>query len=302
MSELWRIILTACITIGGGIIVYVVGRLLVALFVEPIHRLRSLIGEIADSLAFYAPVYSNPSEVVDYQGKSNEAAEVIRRQATQLQARAHAIPWYSFCAFIRLVRTKKEIEDASAQLIGLSSSVLSGPKTNYGLQADAQRKGIEELLGIRSRKHKNQGQSLNRFCLQHGIQLFLFGLLLFGVKVSTVPIVGTYSFTIPTWWNTGGLIFSFAVTILFMVAVFYKILGDGIENYLDKRPRSRTQAAIQAIFWVMFVCAFFTGWVKGFAGIVDAGFCGLLGWAVIIIGLVWLAIILTVRLRTALRR
>ena len=126
MSELWRIILTACITIFGGITVYVVGQLLVALFVEPIHRLRSLIGEIADSLSFYAPVYSNPSGVVNYQGKTSEATEVFRHQACQLNVRACAIPWYSLWAFFRLVRTKGKIGAASKELLGLSNSVHRG--------------------------------------------------------------------------------------------------------------------------------------------------------------------------------
>ena len=150
MSELWGIILTACITISGGIIVYVIGRLLVVLFVEPVHRLRSLIGEIADSLFFYAPVYSNPSGVINYQGKADEATEIFRLQASQLMAGAYAIPWYPLWSFLRLVVIKKRVEDASKELTGLSNLVRSGPATNYGLQAGALRGKIEELLGIRS--------------------------------------------------------------------------------------------------------------------------------------------------------
>ena len=52
MSDVERIVLTAIATIIGGVIVYFFGHLSVALFVEPIHRLRSFIGEIADSLIF----------------------------------------------------------------------------------------------------------------------------------------------------------------------------------------------------------------------------------------------------------
>jgi membrane protein YqaA with SNARE-associated domain len=52
MSDLERIVLTAIATIIGGVIVYFFGHLAVTLFVAPIHRLRSLIGEIADSLIF----------------------------------------------------------------------------------------------------------------------------------------------------------------------------------------------------------------------------------------------------------
>jgi hypothetical protein len=47
MSEMWQIILTATLTVAGGIIIYFFSHLFVAFFVEPIHRLRSLIGEIS---------------------------------------------------------------------------------------------------------------------------------------------------------------------------------------------------------------------------------------------------------------
>jgi hypothetical protein len=152
MSELWRIILTACITIGGGIIVYVVGRLLVALFVEPIHRLHSFIGEIADSLAYYADVYSNPSGVINYQGKADDATEVFRRQATQLRARLYAIRWYWLALSLGLVRRKNKIEAASTEIILLSKLVHEGPSINYGIEAGRIRKRIEELLAIPSIK------------------------------------------------------------------------------------------------------------------------------------------------------
>ncbi len=147
MSELWRIVLTAIFTVVGGSIVYAGGHFLVALFVEPIHRLRSLIGEIADTLIFYADVYSNPG--YGQKERMDEASEALRRQASQLRARAHSVPWYSFWSFMGLVRKKAKIEEASAELIGLSNSVhRSDP--NLGVQNYRRRERIEELLGIRS--------------------------------------------------------------------------------------------------------------------------------------------------------
>lgn len=92
MSELSSIVLTAALTIAGEVAVYVLGHLFVAIFVDPIHRLRSLIGEIADSLVFYANVYSNPG--MAQKDMSDDASETLRRQAGQLKARAYCIPWY----------------------------------------------------------------------------------------------------------------------------------------------------------------------------------------------------------------
>lgn len=146
MSEVWKIVLTAALTVVGGTIVYTVGHFLVALFVEPIHRLRSLIGEIADSLIFYADVYSNPGSASI--ARMDDTSKVLRRRASQLMARVHLISWYSFWAFTRLVRKKTEIEDAHKELIGLSNSIhRSEPR--LGIENDERRRKIEKLLGIK---------------------------------------------------------------------------------------------------------------------------------------------------------
>lgn len=158
MSELWRIILTAVLTIAGGVIVYALGHLFVALFVEPIHRLRSLIGEIADSLVFYANVYSNPGS--GKMERMDEASEVLRRQAAQLRARAHSIPGYVFWVFTGLVREKAEIKEASAELIGLSNSVHRS-EPNLGIQNYRRQEKIEELLGIRGSTERKESQPIN---------------------------------------------------------------------------------------------------------------------------------------------
>lgn len=143
MSEVWRIVLTASVTIAGGVIIYAAGRLFVALFVEPIHHLRSLIGEIADSLVFHADVYGNPGTFP--MEKMDQVRETLRSQASQLSARAYCLPWYGFWGFIKVVPSKREIQQASQEIIGLSNSVHRG----NAAQNVKTRKQIEKLLGIR---------------------------------------------------------------------------------------------------------------------------------------------------------
>jgi len=141
MSELGRIVLAAILTI--------VGVVFVRLFVEPIHHLRSHIGKIADSLVFYANVYCNPGAV--RKEMSDEASEALRRQASQLKARAYAVPWYPLWELLKIVRKKTEIEEASAELIGLSNSVHGGPAVS-AKENSGKRKRVEKLLGIVSDK------------------------------------------------------------------------------------------------------------------------------------------------------
>lgn len=286
MSELWKIILTASITIAGGIIVYVLGHFLVILFVEPIHRLRSFIGEIADSLVFYANVYSNPG----YGQKKimDEASEVLRRQASQLRARVYSIPWYSLWAFTGFVRGKKKIEEASAELIGLSNSVHRS-EPNLGIQNYKRREKIEELLGIQSGKKQKSSQPINRHILSDGILLFLFSLILFGVKPSTLVIFGFEIFTFPIWSYMALGIIALALSISFMVAVFWKQLAARMEGVLEERVRSRWQAFIQYLYFIVFLLVYTVSWLKGLSFIPAEEF---IFDVVLWFGFIWLLVIL----------
>ncbi len=297
MSETWKIVLTASITIGGGVTVYALGRLFVALYVEPIHRLRSLIGEIADSLVFYANVYCNPGslrkEVMD------EASEILRRQASQLRARAYAIPLYSLWAFMQLVQEKKRIEEASAELIGLSNSVYGGQLGTARENSQKERK-IKELLGIR---RSSEGQSrcslINIRMVAYGILFFFFGLILLGLPESplilfgyTVPIPSTYFYQV-----FGGI--ALCVSVLFVVAVFRKQLAAGLERILEEPQRSRWQGLVKWLYWVAFLFVYVSSWLKGLASIQAGRFPpSVVFW----IGVVWFVVIAIVFVSPLFRR
>jgi hypothetical protein len=110
--------------------------------VKPIYRLRSHIGEIAASLVFYANVYCNNK--VAPGDKKDEAERVLRHQASDLKARAYEVPWYTFWALVKVVPKKTKIEQASAVLMALASSVHDGDVIENGKM----QKGIEKLLGM----------------------------------------------------------------------------------------------------------------------------------------------------------
>lgn len=155
--------LEAILAIAVGVIVYFLGRLFVALFVNPILSLRSLIGEIAESLVFYANVYCNPKveqqDIIDE--PSEKASEVFRRQASQLKARVHEISWYSLWERVKVVRKEREIEEASSELMGLANSVRGDPMVGANKSAkenSRKKEKVEELLGIVKDKEPNRNQ------------------------------------------------------------------------------------------------------------------------------------------------
>jgi len=142
MSDLYKIILTSGLTIFGGVFVYTFGQIISKFFIEPIHDQSRCIGEISDSLIFYANLYHNPGT-----GKFDDmekASIVLRQQASLLIAKTNIIRWYSFFEFLMLVLKRSSVIEASKILIGLSNSIHKGvPSDNVD-----SRKKIEKLLNI----------------------------------------------------------------------------------------------------------------------------------------------------------
>lgn len=145
MTELQKIVLTSSLTILGGISVFVVGQIVSKFLIEPIHEQSKIIGKIADSLIFYANLYSNPGSNIPRE-ESDEASRTIRQQASQLMAKSHAVRWYRLWQFFRVVPRYDDIVEASKNLIGLSNSFRHGE----AIQNDKRRREIERLLGIRT--------------------------------------------------------------------------------------------------------------------------------------------------------
>lgn len=145
MSELFKIILTSSLTIFGGIVVLTMGQIIAKFFIEPIHEHFRLIGEINDSLIYYANVYCNAGlgkkEVMD------EAQNVLRRRASQLMAKTHIIRCYKFCQSLKVVHKRADIMEARKKLILLSNSIHDAQLGEKNTEIVEQ---IEELLNIKT--------------------------------------------------------------------------------------------------------------------------------------------------------
>lgn len=47
-------------TVVSGTLVFVVGQIILKFIIEPIHKQKEIIGEIADALIYYANLYTHP--------------------------------------------------------------------------------------------------------------------------------------------------------------------------------------------------------------------------------------------------
>jgi hypothetical protein len=124
MSDLVKILLTSGLTIIGGLVVYVFGQIATRFFIDPYHEYRKTVGEIADTLVYYANVYMNPGS--GNRERMDEASKILRQKASLLRVRAFAIPRYACLVKFKLVPSPELITKASAALIGLSNNVHSG--------------------------------------------------------------------------------------------------------------------------------------------------------------------------------
>ena len=124
MTELYKIVLTSCLTIFGGVFVFTIGQLISKFLIEPIHEQSKCIGEIADALIFYANLYASPG--TDMPEKRHEASKSLRQYGSLIISKTHMIKFYSLLEKLGLVRKQKDILEASQELIRLSNSIYSG--------------------------------------------------------------------------------------------------------------------------------------------------------------------------------
>ena len=53
-------IITAALTVGGGVFVYVAGRIIERAFIEPVNAQADAITDLVKTLEFYQDLYANP--------------------------------------------------------------------------------------------------------------------------------------------------------------------------------------------------------------------------------------------------
>ena len=81
------------LTIIAGVFVFIIGQIILKLFVEPWQKQRECIALIGHSLILHANIYGNPGK-----GDGNiltEASQEIRKLAADLVTSCNRIPFYN---------------------------------------------------------------------------------------------------------------------------------------------------------------------------------------------------------------
>ncbi len=140
--DLVQALVTASLTVLGGVVVFVAGQIASKFFLDPIHAQRRMVREVVDLEVFYTREISGWVE-----GRSADEIRGIslelRRLSTGLHAETMIIPWYGLWERLGLVLSKNQISEVCSGLMGLSNCVGSQTANPH-----VHRKAIQKALGI----------------------------------------------------------------------------------------------------------------------------------------------------------
>jgi hypothetical protein len=158
MAEFYKS--TVFLTIFTGTTIFVLGQIILKLFIEPIIQLRRTIGEVAYSLGYYANVITNPQKeegqldkrYMDCRGK-------LRELSMRITADYKAILIPVLAAIVRMIPSMDSLSSASANLILLSNTVgekLPKEAAEYGspIFCDKHMRQVLSSLGVASEEDK----------------------------------------------------------------------------------------------------------------------------------------------------
>lgn len=140
--EIENSLLTAALTIIGGVSIYIFGDLTSKFWIEPINNLKISIGKVNYGLIYYAHYYCNPG--VGPKEKLDETSEELRKLASELSTANFAVNGRVLFVLLRVIPNKKHVEEAVSCLIGLSNSVHNGD-TKYNYENKSKIKALLKL-------------------------------------------------------------------------------------------------------------------------------------------------------------
>jgi hypothetical protein len=124
MSELDKILLTAVVTVIGGVSVFTVGQVIAKFLIEPIYEQRKVVGAIAEALLLNAHHLAESGELAVQSGAElREVSHGFRQLAAELMTKTVAIPGYRFWGWLRFIRPLHQIISARGGLFGLSNTL-----------------------------------------------------------------------------------------------------------------------------------------------------------------------------------
>jgi len=122
MNDIFKIVLTAGTTLIGGTSLLVLSKI----FVEPIHELKKIMGEIA------AYVFKSHNLLTNVQNPDEDelktTIEKLQEFSAKFRALINTIPWFSLFALVKILRPKDDLLKAAEVLSKISYAPFESDK------------------------------------------------------------------------------------------------------------------------------------------------------------------------------
>ncbi len=113
MSEAMKIALTAL----AAVLVFVIGQIIVRIFIEPLQEQRGVIGRIAHALIFYHGISKDAPGDRPTREQVAAAQTALRGLAADLRSTLTCLPWYRGFSIVRLAYSQKTVKQVAYRLM-----------------------------------------------------------------------------------------------------------------------------------------------------------------------------------------
>lgn len=134
MSDIENIILTACATLIGGILLLIVSELLKVLVMIPVQKTREQIQVVLSQVDFYSNRLTNFFSAEPTEHEIDIIKSIIqdlRKAATDLQSKYELVYMKKPLVLLKILPSQERIEVAFASLMYLYSSILYEGRRDY---------------------------------------------------------------------------------------------------------------------------------------------------------------------------
>ena len=137
-------IITASVTLFGGVLLMVATQIFTRFVVDPLIEFRRLIGEVAYTLILHSKWLFNANATAD-RAEFQQAKDDCRTLASRLRSLSAAVPLYRLFVDLRAIPERSKVDEAAKSLIGLSNTGEDIPAHVTQKRYDT----ISKALGIR---------------------------------------------------------------------------------------------------------------------------------------------------------
>lgn len=156
-------------TIVTGVTVFILGELVLRLFIEPIQEMKKLQRQLIEDMSFYANIYTNATiDSPEFRIRIYEVSDLLRKNAVQIESIIHIIPFYKYLSKIKLVPAHKDISIISGKLIGISNLITAEKGLASSSVINEWSKEVNAIL-----KHSPEKQNFKSIEFYSGLIVFI---------------------------------------------------------------------------------------------------------------------------------